>query len=160
METSEKYILWKKRRSQTRILANILIFFAGVEAQCVTVTTIYYLHDSMKYSLEDAGFYYSIIETFYSISNGLFSIWFGRYVDKTRNLRFMFLLNLALIVLGNLMYSIPYRLWWIIVGRFFCGTNEALQTTVCGEFYSCHKITIIYTLIETFTYHTLRSLPP
>ena len=135
METSERYINWKHQRSRSRILANILILLAGIEDQCITVTTIYYYHESLNYSLVDAGFYYAITESIYSIGTGLSGLLFGRYVDRTRNMRFVFLLNLAVLVLGNLMYSIPYRLWWVILGRFLCGVNESLQTTVCGKFH-------------------------
>ena len=133
MESSDRYILWKKQRSRTRILANILIFFSGLESQCIEVTGLFYFHQNLGLSLIDAAFYYTISETVFSISNALSGLLFGRYVDKTRNMRFVFLLNVAIIGIGNLMYSIPYRLWWVILGRFLCGINESLQTTVCGK---------------------------
>ena len=75
-----------------------------------------------------------ILESGYSISTAFSGILLGRYVDRTRNMRFVILLNLAVLAFGNLMYSIPYRIWWVIVGRFLCGVNESLQTTVCGKF--------------------------
>ena len=58
---------------------------------------------------------------------------FGRYIDRTRNLRFVFLFNLAVIFVGNLMYSIPWHIWFVLTGRFLCGINESLQTAVCGK---------------------------
>ena len=134
METSARYIKWKQQRSRTRVLAKILILLAGVENQCISVTTIYYYHESFKYSFIDAGFYFAITESIYSVSTGLIGMIFGRYVDSTRNMRFVFLLNLVVLAFGNLIYSIPYRLWWVILGRFLCGVNESLQTTVCGKF--------------------------
>ena len=133
METSARYIKWKQQRSRTRVLANILILLAGVENQCISVTTIYYYHESFKYSFIDAGFYFAITESIYSVSTGLIGMIFGRYVDSTRNMRFVFLLNLVVLAFGNLMYSIPYHIWWVIVGRFLCGVNESLQTTICGK---------------------------
>ena len=134
MELCERYIKWKRSRSETRILGNILIFISGVESQCMAVTYMYYLHESLKVSFLEAGLYFSISESIFCFSNALSGMFFGRYVDRTRNMRFVFLLNLAIIGLGNLMYSIPYALWWIVVARFLCGINEALQTTICGEY--------------------------
>ena len=133
LESSPRYIQWKKQRSRTRILANILILFSGIEHQCMEVTCIFYFHQSFGLSLTDAGFYYTVSETIFGTSNALSGISFGRYVDKTRNMRRVFLLNLVIIGLGNLMYSIPYALWWVLVGRFLCGINESLQTTFCGK---------------------------
>ena len=143
MESSDRYILWKKQRSRTRILANILVFFYGLECQCIEVTGLFYFHQNLGLSLIDAAFYYIISETVFSVSNLLSGLSFGRYVDKTRNMRFVFLLNVAIIGIGNLMYSIPYRLWWVIFGRFLCGINESLQTTVCGKLSSLHFILLL-----------------
>ena len=133
MEASNRYIEWKQRRWRTRCLANVMIFFAGLEGQCIEVTGLFYLHNSLGLSLIDAAFYFTVCGAVYSVSNALCGISFGRYVDRTRNMRFVFLLNVAVIGFGNLMYSIPYQLWWVIVGRFLCGINESLQTTVCGK---------------------------
>ena len=133
MESSPRYIQWKKQRTRTRILANILVLLSGIEGQCIKVTTIFYFHQSLELSLTKAAFYFTISETLFSTNNALSGISFGRYVDKTRRMRFVFLLNLVILGFGNLMYSIPYSLWWVLVARFFCGINESLQTTVCGK---------------------------
>ena len=133
MESSDRYIKWKKQRSRTRILANILIFFFGLENATMDVTEIFYFHQNLRLSLTDASFYFTISETIYCFSSAFSGILFGRYVDKTRNMRFVFLFNMAIISIGNLMYSIPIGLSWVIFGRFLCGINESLQTTVCGK---------------------------
>ena len=118
------------------------------------VTSIFYFHQSLGLSITDAAFYYTISETVFSTSNALSGISFGRYVDKTRRMRFVFLLNIVILCIGNLMYSIPYALWWVLVGRFLCGINESLQTTVCGELlwtiFICLLICLDYQLIDLF----------
>ena len=124
----------EEKAISNQILGNILTFISGVEDQCMVVTYMYYLHERLNVSFLEAGFYYSISEGAFCVSNALSGILFGRYVDRTRNMRFVFLLTLAIIGLGNLMYSIPYALWSIVVSRFLCGINEALQTTICGEY--------------------------
>ena len=101
----------------------------------VEVTAIFYFHQSLGLSLTDAAFYYTMSGTLVCISSAFSGILFGRYVDKTRNMRFVFLLNVAIIGIGNLVYAIPYTLWWVMFGRFLCGINESLQTTVCGKIY-------------------------
>ena len=134
MESSDIYIKWKQKRSRTRLLANILIFFFGLEDMTIEVSGIYYFHQNLGLPLLDAAFYFTITGGIYSICCTFSGILFGRYVDKTRNMRFVFLFNVAIICIGNLIYSIPYELWWVIFGRFLCGINESLQTTVCGEY--------------------------
>ena len=133
LESSPRYMQWKQQRSRTRILANILILFSGIEAQCIEVTCIFYFHQSLGLSLTNAAFYFIISEAIFAVNNALSGILFGRYVDKTRNMRHVFLLNIVILAFGNLMYSIPYALWWVLVGRFLCGINESLQTTICGK---------------------------
>lgn len=133
MESSERYIKWKKQRSKTRIIANILIFLYGLENLSVEVTGIFYFHENFGLSIVEAGFYHTIAGSMFSFCCAFSGLLFGRYVDRTRNMRSVFLFNVAIIGIGNLMYSIPYRLWWVIVGRFLCGITESMQTTVCGE---------------------------
>ena len=135
MESSTRYTKWKKQRSRTRLFANILIFLYGMESLGVEVTAIFYFHQNLGLSLTDAAFYYTMSGTLVCISSAFSGILFGRYVDKTRNMRFVFLLNVAIIGIGNLVYAIPYNLWWVMFGRFLCGINESLQTTVCGKIY-------------------------
>ena len=147
MELSARYTKWKKQRSRTRLFANILIFLYGMENLGVEVTCIFYFHQSLGLSLTDAAFYYTITGTMFCISSAFSGILFGRYVDKTRNMRFVFLLNVAIVGIGNLMYSIPYRIWWVILGRVLCGINESLQTTVCGKLFICLFVYSVFLLL-------------
>uniref|UniRef100_A0A7M5XJG7 Uncharacterized protein n=1 Tax=Clytia hemisphaerica TaxID=252671 RepID=A0A7M5XJG7_9CNID len=139
METSMEYLAWKKSRTRTTALACILILVYGIESQSLEVTLLYYFSENFGLSLLQATFYYSVNETLFAISNLISGMLFGRYIDRTRNLRFVFLLNLGVICIGNLMYSIPWHIWLVLTGRFLCGINESLQTAVCGEFRRCYN---------------------
>uniref|UniRef100_A0A7M5XMQ9 Major facilitator superfamily (MFS) profile domain-containing protein n=1 Tax=Clytia hemisphaerica TaxID=252671 RepID=A0A7M5XMQ9_9CNID len=133
METSLEYLEWKKNRTRTTALACILILLYGIESQALEVTVLYYFSENFGLSLLQATFYYSVMETLFAVSNLISGILFGRYIDRTRNLRFVFLLNLGVICIGNLMYSIPWHIWSVMTGRFLCGINESLQTAVCDD---------------------------
>ena len=133
--TQPDYTSWKKKRSRTRIIANILIFLYGVEDQSLKITMIFYFSQNFNMTHLEATFFYSIADTVFAVSNLISGAVFGRYIDKTRNLRFVILLNLVVLVLGNLMYSIPLAIWFVLLGRFLSGINESLQTAVCGNSY-------------------------
>ena len=140
MENTKEYLRWKKSRSQTTVLASIMILIYGIESQSLEVTLLYYFSENFGISLLQATFYYSVNETLFAVSNLISGMLFGRYIDRTRNLRFVFLLNLGVICIGNLMYSIPWHIWFVLIGRFLCGINESSQTAVCGKELIHHQI--------------------
>lgn len=132
LKNSPEYKQWLKERAYNRYIAYFVMFMAGLEISSVIVSMLYYLETSFNYNMAEARFYFSITETFCGLGQICGGIMIGRYVDRTRNLKRVILLNLLLIMLGNLMYSLPISVYFVIIGRFFCGTNESLQTALGG----------------------------
>ena len=76
---------------------------------------------------------FSMAETCNAVGQLLGGFIIGRYTDRTRNLRRVFLINLLIVIIGNFLYSVPYCVAFLIVGRFLCGTNESMQTSIGGK---------------------------
>ena len=79
-----------------------------------------------------ARFYFSIAELWCGIGQIAGGLILGRYIDCTRNFRLVFMINLVAALIGNLLYSLPLNVGFIIVGRFLCGLNESMQTAFGG----------------------------
>lgn len=128
------YHAWLIRRRNTTWISYFLIFLYGIEAQSVMVTMIYYISDNFKMTTIESSFYFGIIEAIMSIGQVLGGLIIGRYTDRTRNLRLVILVNIILIMSGNLMYSLPFHLALLAAGRLLCGVNESLQTAFSGKY--------------------------
>ena len=131
---------WKRHRRNMTWISYFLILMYGFEILSVAVTMVYYLSLSFSMDNNKASMYSCIIETFCGIGQLCGGMVFGRYLDRTRNLRFVVLANLVSIIVGNLLYSMPFHVGFLMVGRFLCGLNESLQTAFCGKIW--YKLTI------------------
>uniref|UniRef100_A0A7M5XBD5 Major facilitator superfamily (MFS) profile domain-containing protein n=2 Tax=Clytia hemisphaerica TaxID=252671 RepID=A0A7M5XBD5_9CNID len=83
--------------------------------------------------------YYSLAEMFNAFGQMTSGLMIGRFMDRTRNLKLTCLLILCATIVGNLLYSLPFHISFILIGRFLCGFNEAFQVALCGEFKRCYK---------------------
>ena len=132
MDTTEPdYTSWKKKRSRTRIIANILIFLYGVEDQSLKITMIFYFSQNFNMTHLEATFFYSIADTVFAVSNLISGAIFGRYIDKTRNLRFVILLNFVVLVFcSNLNQKVcsPSRLRHHKMCLSFCFDSSKLES--------------------------------
>ena len=93
-------------------------------------------------NVANPSFWYSMVLTSMSISEASSNVLFGKYMDKTRNARFIMLFNLILSIVGNVLYTFRYSVWFLVIGRFLCGFGEATQPIACGEL----KIVDLYLL--------------
>ena len=133
MEETTEYKQWVKRRERTKYIGYLLMLLYGLESNAVLVSLMYYLVDRFQMDMQTARFYFSISEMFNAIGQFFGGLILGRYTDATRNLRYAFMVNLFAICVGNLLFSLSMNVWIIILGRFLCGLNEALQTSLGGE---------------------------
>eukprot|EP00111_Clytia_hemisphaerica_P016634 TCONS_00049317-protein len=139
MEESKAYKEWIKRRERTKYVGYFLMLLYGLESNAVLVSLMYYLAESFGMDDQTARTYFSISEMFNAVGQFFGGLLLGRYTDVTRNLRYAFLVNLFAICVGNLMYSLNFNIWLLLIGRLLCGLNEALQTSLGGEFRRCYK---------------------
>ena len=136
MKKSEEYEKWKIRRNRTTYTTYFIIFLAGLEINAITIAMLYYLEEAFNITSDQIRLYYSVAEMFNSLGQLSSGLLIGRYIDKTRNLRLPCLLILWATIVGNLLYSLPFNISFILIGRFLCGFNEALQVALCGKKFS------------------------
>ena len=132
MEESEEYKTWIKRRNINTKISYISIFLIGLEFNSVIITMLYYLLENFDITVEEARMYFSLAEMMNAFGETLGGALFGRYTDRTRNLRRVVLTCLWATIIGNIVYALPYHVACLIIGRFLCGFNEAFQVVFSG----------------------------
>ena len=133
IENTQEYKRWQQKRNRNTYISYFLIFLGGIEGNAVSVTLLYYLNESFGMTADKLRMYYSIAEMCNGLGQISSGLLVGRYMDRTRELRFVVLFILWVTVIGNLLYALPFNMAFIIIGRFFCGFNEAFQVALCGR---------------------------
>ena len=133
MEGSPEYRKWTIRRDRTTYITYFIIFLGGLEINSVTIALLYYLEESFNMTPDQIRLYYSLAEMFNALGQIVSGLLIGRYMDRTRNLRLSCLLILWATIVGNVLYSLPFHILFILIGRFLCGFNEAFQVALCGK---------------------------
>ena len=123
----------ERRRNKATYISYFIIFLGGLEINAITVTLLYYLVENFDISFNQARMFFSICEFFNGVGEIISGACIGRYVDKTRNLRFVVLVTLWATIVGNMLYALPFHLSFIFIGRFLCGLNEVFQVALCGK---------------------------
>lgn len=120
----------KQRRLNT-IIATLHVFLLGFEFQAILVTLLYYLEKEV--SVDDHHLYYGVVTASFFLSASFSGVAFGRFADRTRNVKLIILANALLSIIGNVMYTVPCNVWFLIIGRFFNGFSESIQPVMCGK---------------------------
>ncbi|XP_066922701.1 uncharacterized protein [Clytia hemisphaerica] len=139
MESSTEYKEWIKRRNRNAFFSYFLLFLDGLETSAVTVVMLFYLQDRFHLNPDETRMFFSIAEMMNAVGQMTGGLFFGRYTDRTRNLRLVVFVNLWATIFGNLIYAIPFSVICIFIGRFLCGLNESLQVAFGGEFRRCYN---------------------
>ena len=147
----------RKRRNLTRI-SYILILIYGVEDQCIRVSLLYYLTNTFGMSLSNAAFYFYICQVFVVLGQLASGMLIGRYVDRTGNLRRVILVNILLVILGNVCYTTHYHVALICLARLIIGLNESLHSAICGKFVNFgFEIEMSFIMVPWFTMESVKS---
>eukprot|EP00111_Clytia_hemisphaerica_P022755 TCONS_00066978-protein len=139
LEKSEEYKKWTKLLKKTTYFSYLLIFLGGLEINAVQISMLYYLEESFKMTPDEVRLNFSVAEAFNALGQLFSGLLIGRYMDRTRNLKLSCLSILCATIVGNLLYSLPVHISFIVIGRFLCGFNEAFQVALCGEYKRCYK---------------------
>lgn len=129
--TGEILEKWKKKRQKTLIGYIIIGAIVGVDYSVILSTLYIYLRDMVGTTYPQ--FYYGLIIAVFNISSTLFGILSGRYVDKTRKMRFYLNVVFAIQIIGSLMYAIPYSVVFPVIGRLLGGIGDPFINVVSGE---------------------------
>ena len=129
----EKLLLkqWKKKRQVTTVLAMVQACLVGLEYTSVNISALYYLNNILH--VQNARVYYGLTVGAMSTSGVISGVALGKYMDKMRNARRIVLSTAVLAILGNLLYSLPFSPWLLVVGRFLCGFSDATFSVMTGK---------------------------
>lgn len=125
---------WRSRRRNTTVLSMAIVTYNGIENVAIVISLMYYLKDTLR--IENPAFWYGVVLSAIVVSEAISSIVVGRYMDKTRNGRLTVLLTLIVAVIGNIMYTLDYSVWFLIVGRFLSGLLQSQQVVVAGIYFN------------------------
>ena len=77
-------------------------------------------------------FFYAAVSVAYLISLTFITPIIGRVVDQTRMVRVTFIICNCFLIVGNILYSLHFSPWLLVVGRFLSGC-AGLNSVMCGE---------------------------
>ena len=83
--------------------------------------------------MSDPKMMYSLSMGFIFISGVISVIACGQYMDRTGDLRSIFMITMGFNALGNLMYTWTISPYFPLIGRLLCGVNMGIQTAVTGK---------------------------
>ena len=142
---------WKRKRT---IAGYLLVgIICGIDDSAVFTTLYMYLTDVIK--TERPILSYAVVLCAFNISSiltGLIARWL---VDKTRKMKMYTNIVLISLLIGNVVYLLPYSVYFTIVGRAITGFGDTFTSVCSGEIvriYSTEEGTgILWWLASSFS---------
>ena len=131
---------WKRQRKLTKYVFFVEAFLLGLEYSISFLTLWVYL-EQVTDTLNQQKTFYSLTSAAYFISPILFGFYFGKILDRTRKVKLSILIGNACIIGGNIMYSLPYSPYCLLIGRFTAGIGISLRSIMAAELTRCYEET-------------------
>ena len=131
MLTGEELEAWKRKRRATMIVTAIHRILFGIQYSNVFSTLWIYLTTLVE--TDRPYLWYSLISVSFHVSGMILTLVIGRISDRTRDIRACFLVTTALTIVGNVLYSLPFSIYYVFAGRFISGSIVATRPLVTGE---------------------------
>ena len=127
---------WKIKRKKTLVIF-VLQYVVGAINFSITLPSMWiYLkqvHSPFPF------IFYGIIYGLSQANTLIFSLFVGWIADKTRKIKLILLVVNSLIILGNLIYSIGYSQYVILLGKVLSNLSMATYPVISGEIPRCYK---------------------
>ena len=133
---SEEYKRWEKRRRWTTIAFTIESLLIGMEYSVTFLTLWLYIKDLLKPKYPKT--YYAIISACYLSSGVILSLIVGGLVDRYRNINKTFIILNTMVIIGNIIYSLPFSPWLLIAGRLIAGAGGPIRPIISSELARCY----------------------
>ena len=130
-ESIEPPIEWLRLRKRTVILFTIESLLVGMDYSLTFLTLWLYIKTLVK--PEKPTVCYSIVSAAFLAASLILSGFVGRIVDRTRDVRKTFFVMNTVVIIGNLIYSIPISPWTLGIGRLLSGFGGPLRSVIAGE---------------------------
>ena len=133
MKSSNKYNDDENERRKRRnfICFCLIIGIKGVEIGVVKPTLYSYLKNEIK--PKHLSEWYGLISCSYYVASIIGSLTFTKYADKTRNIRPILNFTCLSISFGNIIYSLPFSPYPVLIGRFIQGFGDGVTPVIMGE---------------------------
>ena len=131
---------WKKRRYHMLILMALQQFMNGVEYS-ITYATMWLYIKSINGSHANENTnrtFYAAIATSKFISTILLSPMIGKIMDRYRCLTTLTLVANVLALIGNLVYTFNWSIWWLLIGAFLTGIQGTTRPIGYSEVARCY----------------------
>ena len=131
MLQDEEYDQWVKMRSRTIVIFTIETVLIGMDFSLTFLTLWLYIRELVE--TNNPKVYYSLISASFLAGSLMLSAVIGRVVDRYRNVRTMFFVCNTIAVFGNLIYTLHFSPWLLVVGRLLSGMSAPLRSVMSGE---------------------------
>ena len=99
----------------------------------VTFTTLWTYIKEVKGGENNPLVFYTLVSSAFLFASLSLSAMVGHLVDKHRRIRVTFFTVNCVVILGNVLYSIPLSPWFLVLGRLLSGTAGPLRSVMSGE---------------------------
>ena len=143
---------WQKKRKWMFINHCFTAIAYGISLHGYLPTEYLYLKETVK--MERPEFYFGFSHFMLYLSSAISGIIASIYADYTKNIREICLFENVLNIIGNLMYSLYYSPYLILIGQLLIGSTAGRMTSVVGEIsrvYETNEITHKVAVLGTFS---------
>ncbi|XP_057289463.1 uncharacterized protein LOC130612180 [Hydractinia symbiolongicarpus] len=127
---------WERKRKLTTIAFALECLFLGMEYSVTFLTLWLYLRELVQTS--SPKLFYSFISAAYLVAGVVSSIFIGRLVDRYRNVRQTIFICNFMVIIGNILYALPFSAWFLLFGRLISGIGGPLRSVISGELARCY----------------------
>ena len=122
---------WERKRTLTFVVFSFYFFLRGFHFAIIYSSLWFYLEDVIQVS--NPRIFYGFAIPAYHIGSVIISFSFGKYVDNHRHTKKHMLILVSMQVLGNIIYSLYYSGYFVVVGRLIFGFGDLCNGIIVGE---------------------------
>ena len=123
---------WKVRRIKCLSIFVLQLFALAFDQNIISTIMPRYVKQAAV-STNDADTYVTLLIISYGIATILFQLILGWRADQTRRIKRVLVLCNTCSIIGNLIFSMPYGILLLLIGRFIRGIGTAAYVIVIGE---------------------------
>eukprot|EP00112_Aurelia_sp_Birch-Aquarium-sp1_P020636 Seg537.1 transcript_id=Seg537.1/GoldUCD/mRNA.D3Y31 product="hypothetical protein" protein_id=Seg537.1/GoldUCD/D3Y31 len=123
---------WKVRRIKCLSIFVLQLFALAFDQTIISTIMPRYVKQATV-STDAADTYVTLLITSYGIATILFQLILGWRADQTRRIKRVLVLCNICSIIGNVIFSMPYGILLLMIGRFIRGIGTAAYVIVIGE---------------------------
>ena len=127
---------WERKRYWTTKAFTLECIMLGMEYSVTFLTLWLYIKSLINTDYPKV--FYSLVASSYLLAAVILSVIIGRWVDRTRKVRTIFLYCNTMVIIGNILYAMHFSPWFLVVGRLISGADGPLRSVISGEIARCY----------------------